>query len=827
MNKTLNVNGDIISHINSLIYIDSLQDQETVNALNDSLDLNLLKRVFWESFEKYFTTKSSLEKQKARLKCTYINRYFGSGVPLNANINPFNAPHGFYGVFISLAAKLGKGCTIFQDVTIGSNTLIDSKSGGAPIVGDNVYIGSGVKIIGNVKVGNNVRIGAGCTVTRDVPDNCSVMQAAPVVIQKNTPQDNRWFSIYDYIKVKSEEQKRVTPPPETTKAVPLSDKIYRVMDLTTQASYENAFKIFFCGDLILLEDQVKRAFNGQSYNFDDMFEFTKEYISDADFSIGVFEGPCGGNAKLYSQSNYEDGKQLYLNFPDEFADAVKNAGFDLVTTANNHLLDMGVDGAKRTINILNEKNIAFIGSYQSAEDKSRSRVKVVEKNGMKMAFLAYTYGANNFNPKQLMSKELSSLTSLIVGNNNPEFQNVLAAVYNDFELAKSYKPDLIIVLPHWGTQFADEPDNFQKFWSEIFLSLGADIILGDHTHSVQPAKIKTVDGRKTFTLYSPGNYANVYREHDGDASLMAEVYIDRETKKILGGAIIPMWTRSTLAGNYRPLPIYEILTDNKLRRQVSTFELERISYVLKHITRVTLGEESGENLIQKRYFFDEGGFKRKLVAPLQIDDSLANGKFFKCIQSAKDVCFIGDSITHGTKNGGVSWYEPIASFIKGTIFNASFGGATIKILIAKNNLDALAAVPADLFVVAIGTNDVRYRRPDICAMTPEEYISCIKILREGILKNNPAAKFIFIASWTSTDGDRVSALNYNTKISMNNSYTDALKDFCETTGDTFINPNPYIKSVLNCRVHRDYLIDWIHPNASKGVALYSEAVLKA
>lgn len=86
-----------------------------------------------------------------------------------------------------------------------------------------------------------------------------------------------------------------------------------------------------------------------------MFEFTGKYISATDFSIGVFEDPLGGNAKLYSQSNYGDGKKLYLNFPDEFADAVKNAGFDLVTTANNHLLDMGLDGMQRTIAVLKKK----------------------------------------------------------------------------------------------------------------------------------------------------------------------------------------------------------------------------------------------------------------------------------------------------------------------------------------------------------------------------------------------------------------------------------------------------------------------------------------
>ena len=826
MDNPLKLNQNIFE------YIDSLPDEESVKAAQAHLDNARIKKVFWESFKKYFTAKSALEKRKARLKCSAINHYFGSSIPLNKNITPFVTPHSFYGIFISASAKIGKGCTIFQGVTIGSNTLLDSKNAGAPTIGDNVYIGAGAKIIGNVKIGNNVRIGAGCSVTRDVPDNCTVVQAAPAVIQKNSPQNNRWLSIVDYRKIKAEKATNKIPPPRSVissvSVLKIHEKnIYRSIDSATLESFKGAFRILFCGDLILLEDQVKRAFNGKNYNFDEMFEFTKEYISGADFSIGVFEGPCGGTTKLFSQSNFADGKRLYLNFPDTFADAVKNAGFDFVTTATNHILDMGVDGLKRTIDVLKKKNLDFVGTYQSAEDKTNSRVKIIEKSGIKMAFIAYTYGANGFKTENLLSEKLSYVTSLITRRDIPEFQSVLESVKQDFELAKSHEPDLIIVLPHWGTQFVDEPNSNQKFWRETFLSLGADIILGDHTHSVQPAVIETFDGKKTFTLYSPGNYANVYRDHDGDASIMAEIYIDRETKKILSGAIIPMWTRSALSGNYRPLPIYEILTNDKLKREISTFELERISYVLKHITRVALGTELNENLIQQRYFFDEEGFQRKTVAPLQIDAALAKGKFFTCLQEAKSICFVGDSITHGTKNGGVPWYEPLTPFIGGTIFNASFGGATIKRLLSEEILSKIATTPAELFVVAIGTNDVRYRKEDICAMTPEEYISCINILREEILKNNSAAKFVFIAPWTSTDGDKISALKYRAKIIMNNSYLAALKKFCETTGDIFINPNLYIKAALNRKPHKYYLTDWIHPNATEGVALYSEAILKS
>lgn len=102
-------------------------------------------------------------------------------------------PHGFSGIFISGTSKIGKNCIIFQQVTIGANILGDSKSAGAPVVGDNCYIGAGAKIIGNVKVGNNVRIGANCVVYEDVPDNCVVVSGTQTVIKKDKPLNNRFY----------------------------------------------------------------------------------------------------------------------------------------------------------------------------------------------------------------------------------------------------------------------------------------------------------------------------------------------------------------------------------------------------------------------------------------------------------------------------------------------------------------------------------------------------------------------------------------------------------------------------------------------------------
>ena len=105
-------------------------------------------------------------------------------------------PHGVHGIFISGGVTLGKNCVIFQQVTIGSNTLVDSKGIGAPTIGDNCYIGAGAKIIGGVKIGNNVRIGANAMVYKGVPDNSIVVTGEQTVIRKSEPLNNRFYHQY-------------------------------------------------------------------------------------------------------------------------------------------------------------------------------------------------------------------------------------------------------------------------------------------------------------------------------------------------------------------------------------------------------------------------------------------------------------------------------------------------------------------------------------------------------------------------------------------------------------------------------------------------------
>lgn len=138
-----------------------------------------------------------LKKTPSKLLISIYDNYFsryGSWIGYNSILEETpNFPHGFYGIFISGGAKIGKNVVIFQQVTIGSNTLRDNENFGSPQIGNNVYIGAGAKIIGNITIGDNCRIGANAVVYKDMHPN-SVAVLSPTRIIQKSKLDNRHYS---------------------------------------------------------------------------------------------------------------------------------------------------------------------------------------------------------------------------------------------------------------------------------------------------------------------------------------------------------------------------------------------------------------------------------------------------------------------------------------------------------------------------------------------------------------------------------------------------------------------------------------------------------
>ncbi len=162
--------------------------------------IRLLVKLFggiWVIKEKHKTCKINYLKRLYGFIYNYSLQLKGSWISLNTKFHGEPCfPHGIYSIFISGGVVMGVDCVIFQGVTIGSNTLLDSKGLGAPTIGDNCYIGAGAKIIGKVTIGDNVRIGANAVVYKDVPDNCVVISGEQNIIPKKQQMDNRFYHMY-------------------------------------------------------------------------------------------------------------------------------------------------------------------------------------------------------------------------------------------------------------------------------------------------------------------------------------------------------------------------------------------------------------------------------------------------------------------------------------------------------------------------------------------------------------------------------------------------------------------------------------------------------
>lgn len=186
--------------------IDRIDDAEQLNAMRKSIRDSRYTKIFWEQWHIALEGETDVERARAKLKCNMIAKKYAASVGVNRKVNRFTTPHGLAGIHISTGAAIGTGCTIFQHVVIGSNTLPDSKSHGFPVIGNDVYIGAGAMVIGNVHVGNNVRIGANCVVTKDVPDNCLVVGPGAVVIPRDKPMNNKFVPAEKYKKMLKEKK---------------------------------------------------------------------------------------------------------------------------------------------------------------------------------------------------------------------------------------------------------------------------------------------------------------------------------------------------------------------------------------------------------------------------------------------------------------------------------------------------------------------------------------------------------------------------------------------------------------------------------------------
>ncbi|MEG3970259.1 CapA family protein [Microcoleus sp. T2B6] len=314
-------------------------------------------------------------------------------------------------------------------------------------------------------------------------------------------------------------------------------------------------KLIAVGDIMMHSTQTRSGYDAKNktYNFDTFFAPVKSILSTGDWVIGNLETPLAGeDAGGYT------GYPLF-NAPAQLADAAKKAGFNILTTANNHALDRGEKGVIRTIANLSDRKIASTGTATSAAAADRTFIST--KNNISLAKLAYTYGTNGIP----IPKGKDYLVSLIDEKK----------IVKDIAKARKQGADIIAISLHFGDEYQRQPNTQQKQLVENLLKAGADIILGSHPHVLQPYKIFNFPGkngktRKAVAIYSMGNFISGQNKKYTDLGVIFQVNLRKKfpekTTEITDVKTYPTWVHRYTQNNktnYRVLPLETTVTQKK------------------------------------------------------------------------------------------------------------------------------------------------------------------------------------------------------------------------------------------------------------------------
>jgi len=205
----------------------------------------------------------------------------------------------------------------------------------------------------------------------------------------------------------AEGEEEIGEPSNIVEEIPEDQEDQEDQEQQEQTEKEiKSVKISAAGDIMFHMSQINGGYdeNTDTYNFKPFFEEIKPFIEEADISIANFEGTTAGleNGNVYKA-------WPVFNVPDETLDAVKYAGFDILSTVNNHSIDMGKDGIIRTIEQIEKRNMMKVGTRISPDEE---RVLIIEENDIKIAVIAYTYGCNGLE-QYLTPEELDYMVNII------------------------------------------------------------------------------------------------------------------------------------------------------------------------------------------------------------------------------------------------------------------------------------------------------------------------------------------------------------------------------------------------------------------------------
>ncbi|MED3551930.1 CapA family protein [Cytobacillus praedii] len=272
-------------------------------------------------------------------------------------------------------------------------------------------------------------------------------------------------------------------------------------------SYSETITLAAIGDILIHDWVYNDAKTSAGYNFIPMFQHIKQTLQQPDLLLANQETILGG--KEIGISSYP-----LFNSPQEVGDALKDAGIDIVSTANNHSLDKGEKGLVTSLHYLDTISLPHVGTYRNAEEKQQ--LKILSTKGIQVAYLSYTYGTNGIP----VPKGKEFLVNLIDRKSMKE------------EITRAKKEaDIIVMSIHWGNEYQRYPSAEQKELAQFLTDEGVDIIFGHHPHVLQPMEWRmAADGHQTLVVYSLGNFIsgqnNNYKDIGGMATIEVKKTID-------------------------------------------------------------------------------------------------------------------------------------------------------------------------------------------------------------------------------------------------------------------------------------------------------------
>ena len=269
--------------------------------------------------------------------------------------------------------------------------------------------------------------------------------------------------------------------------------------------------LLFIGDIMGHDEQIWSAEDRitHTYSYDDVFQYVKDEISEADLAVANFEVTLAGPPyKGYPA----------FSSPPALASACKNAGIDFLVTANNHSADRGKKGILSTIDRLDSLAIPHTGTFKDQAARDSLYPPVIEKNGFRLALLNYTYGTNG------IKVQPPAIVNMLE-------KNTIAA---DIQKAKQKNPDAIILFLHWGTEYDTIPGKAQTELAGYLFGLGADLIIGSHPHVIQKME-RTMDEttmKDRLVVYSLGNFVSNQRRMNTDGGTIVRVELSKNGDKV-------------------------------------------------------------------------------------------------------------------------------------------------------------------------------------------------------------------------------------------------------------------------------------------------------